>query len=251
VIQRLRTQVFRAAKPIRARSGQALVNFRYLVNPALRHFVDRIKDDALTYLERGALLDLYKVVRTLEWGRVDGIFVEAGCALGGSALSIAFSKRMSRALFVYDVFEMIPPPSLRDDSDAHKRYQEIQSGNSPGLSGHRYYGYRPDLCKTVLETFHAYGLEASRNNVHFVKGRFEDTLVLNSPVALAHIDCDWYDSVTVCLERIVPKLAVGGVLVIDDYTAWSGCRKAVDDYFRSCRESFVFEHHARLHIIRK
>lgn len=45
----------------------------------------------------------------------------------------------------------------------------------------------------------------------------------------------------VSLQWIVPKLSIGGAIVIDDYYDWSGCRKAVDEYFaknRSCTYSF-------------
>ena len=96
------------------------------------------------------------------------------------------------------------------------------------------------------------GIESPREaNITFIKGLFEDTLICKQPVALAHIDCDWYDSVMVCLERIVPMMVKGGILVIDDYNHWSGCRKAVDTYFADKRELFSFEKKSRLHIIKK
>jgi asparagine synthase (glutamine-hydrolysing) len=55
-------------------------------------------------------------------------------------------------------------------------------------------------------------------------------LHVSEPVALAHIDGDWYRSVMTCLRRIEPNLVPGGTLVIDDYRAWSGCKRAVDEY---------------------
>ena len=74
----------------------------------------------------------------------------------------------------------------------------------------------------------------------------------DEPLALAHVDCDWYDSVRTCLERIVPRLVPGGVLVIDDYYRWSGCRSAVDDYFATQpRKAFRFRRRARLQIVRQ
>jgi asparagine synthase (glutamine-hydrolysing) len=41
------------------------------------------------------------------------------------------------------------------------------------------------------------------------------------------------------------------VLIIDDYYTWSGCRKAVDDYFADKKDGFGFCNKSRLHIIRK
>jgi hypothetical protein len=82
-----------------------------------------------------------------------------------------------------------------------------------------------------------------------VQGRFEDTLVVDRPVAVAHVDGDWYQSTMTCLERIVPRLSMGGRMVVDDYAAWSGCRRAVDEYFTQDR-GCVLEQHARLHVVR-
>ena len=77
------------------------------------------------------------------------------------------------------------------------------------------------------------------------------TQVGDEPVALAHIDGDWYNSVKVCLDRIAPRLVPGGVLVIDDYDAWSGCRKAVDEWFAGKDDRFEFVRRERLHIERR
>ena len=56
-----------------------------------------------------------------------------------------------------------------------------------------------------------------------VEGFFEDTLpaVADREVALAFIDCDLGDSMRFCAETIWPRLVSGGIMVFDDYTAWS------------------------------
>ena len=103
----------------------------------------------------------------------------------------------------------------------------------------------------IKQTFYDYGLPPDKNNVHLIKGLFENTLFVNEPVAFAHIDCDWYESVMNCLQRIEPHLVKGGVLIIDDYYTWSGCRKAVDAYFADKKDRVEFHNKSRLHIIRK
>jgi hypothetical protein len=50
-------------------------------------------------------------------------------------------------------------------------------------------------------------------------------------VAILHIDADWYESVAVCLKVLYPQVIIGGLVVIDDYGHWPGCRAAVDEYF--------------------
>ena len=95
-----------------------------------------------------------------------------------------------------------------------------------------------------------HGIAPEHDNVRLVQGRFEDVLEVTGPVALAHIDGDWYNSVMTCLERIAPRLARGGLLVIDDYDDWSGCRKAVDEYFSGRKQDFSFHRKSRLQITR-
>jgi O-methyltransferase len=88
------------------------------------------------------------------------------------------------------------------------------------------------------------------NRVDLVKGRFEDTLELDGPpVAFAHLDGDWYESTMTCLTRIAPRLSVGGRIVIDDYYTWSGCRRAVNDYFKD-RPGFRLLRRAKLHVVK-
>ena len=209
-----------------------------------------MRADALTFLEREALYDLFLSVRDCERRKIEGVLIEAGCAAGGSAIVIASAKHPARRLLVYDVFGMIPPPSRADCDDVWKRYEVIAGGQAMGIGNRKYYGYEADLLSQVEENFARHGYPINGNNVSLIKGLFQDMLTGSEPVALAHVDGDWYDSVMVCLERIVPRLVVGGRLVIDDYGAWSGCRKAVDEYFAKTRQHYEFVNKSRLHIIR-
>ena len=176
--------------------------------------------------------------------------MEAGTALGGSAITLASAKRKERALMVFDAFGLIPPPSDKDGADVHDRYRTIVSGASKGIGDDRYYGYREDLLGEVTGSFRSFGLEPSEHNIAFVKGFYQDTLRLEQPVALAHLDCDWYESLRTCLERIEPHLAPGG-RQIDDYYNWSGCTTAVDEFFATRRDRYGFEHRSRLHIVKR
>jgi hypothetical protein len=221
-----------------------------LSHPEIFGTLGKVRHKKLTYLRWDALLDLNQVVAHIESRKVPGVMIEAGCALGGSAIVITASKQKQRPLFIYDTFEMIPPPGEADGSDAHARYNLIASGASEGIGGSTYYGYLGHLTDRVKNTFMEFRLPLVENSVQLVEGLFQDTLNVETPVALAHLDCDWYDSVRTCLERIVPRLSVGGVLVVDDYFHWSGCRKAVDEYFNGKLKDFDFQYKSRLHIRR-
>jgi O-methyltransferase len=60
-------------------------------------------------------------------------------------------------------------------------------------------------------------------------------------IAFGYLDGDFYESITESLRHCLPRMAPGGLLVIDDYAdieanprAWNGLpgvKKACDDYF--------------------
>ncbi len=206
---------------------------------------------SLTYLEESALRDLHAQAARVEAEGIEGIILEAGCALGGSAIVITDAKSPSRPLRLYDVFGLIPSPTERDGRDIHERYHVIRSGKSGGIGGNKYYGYEENLYDLVIQNFLHHGYPIEENCVQLVKGLYQDTLNIDESVALAHIDCDWYESVMTCLERIVPRLSRGGCLVIDDYDAWSGCKDAVNEFFHNKADDYLFTRKSRVHIVRK
>ena len=53
-----------------------------------------------------------------------------------------------------------------------------------------------------------------------------------------------------CLERIGPRLPSGGVMVIDDYFHWSGCRTAVDEFLAANADGYTTVKRTRLHIVK-
>jgi O-methyltransferase len=70
-------------------------------------------------------------------------------------------------------------------------------------------------------------------------GRVEQTLLdpknLPERIAVLRLDTDWYASTKIELETLYPRLAPGGVLIVDDYGHWMGAQRAVKEYFaRTC-----------------
>jgi O-methyltransferase len=216
---------------------------------AVNDTIAAVTTEGLTYLKAAVLRDLAAVAVQLERDGVAGVFVEAGTARGGSAIVLAAAKSAERPMKIYDVFGMIPPPTGRDGVDVHRRYAKITAGEARGPGGDTYYGYREDLYQEVVDAFARHGLAVADHNVELVQGLFEDTVRLDEPVAFAHLDGDWYESTMTCLTRIAPLLVPGGRIVLDDYYTWSGCRRAVDEYF-SGRDGFRMEHRTRLHVVR-
>lgn len=186
----------------------------------------------LTYLNPAKLGNLERCLRQVEDRGVAGDCLEFGVALGGSAILIAAQMAAHRRFIGYDLFGVIPPPSERDDDRAHERYRVIASGRSAGIGGDRYYGYEPDLLGKVKASFSAFGLAVDDRRIRLVPGLFADTVDLAGDlrVAFAHIDCDWFDPVTLCLEQTYRCLSPGGIVILDDYNDYGGCRRATDAF---------------------
>ncbi|MEI9895492.1 MAG: TylF/MycF/NovP-related O-methyltransferase [Chthoniobacter sp.] len=200
--------------------------------------VTSVIQDRLTYLSKIRLLDLAACCKTVEANVTEGIFVEAGCGLGGSSVVIAETKAKDRELKIYDMFGMIPPPTQIDGLGVQQRYRQIVTGKAVGIGGDLYYGYEQDLFSKVKSTLTRYGMHCAENRLSLIKGSLQDVMRIRQPVAFAHVDVDWHDSVLWCLEQVAPRLLVGGIMIIADYYDWSGCRLAVDTFFQNTGREF-------------
>lgn len=165
------------------------------------------------------LRGLFRAVQHVVVREIPGDLVECGAARGGSAALMGLAlKRLGgrKTLWVFDTFEGIPPPG---------------EGNPDRDVGQEYAGrFRGEL-HDVQALFRRLGiLEESR----LIKGLFQETLPASpvGPIAVLHLDCDWYESVTCCLEQCYDRVSRGGIVQIDDYGHWAGARKAVEEFFR-------------------
>lgn len=75
---------------------------------------------------------------------------------------------------------------------------------------------------------------AGARDYHLVTGWFEHTLpafVPPEPIAVLRLDADLYRSTRECLEALYPHVALGGLILIDDYySPWDGCARAVHEF---------------------
>lgn len=118
----------------------------------------------------------------------------------------------------------------------------IKAGKSRGLKGKVYYGYRSDLFGDVVNAFARYGVPIDGQSISLHKGLFQDTWPSTSidKIALAHVDCDWYEPVAFCLQAVADRLSAGGIIVLDDYYDYGGCRTATREFLAQ-RLEFTFE----------
>ena len=82
--------------------------------PALERVIAGVRRELPSYLDEVSLRTLAATVVSIEDAGVEGVIIETGTALGGSAITMAAAKSTARPMRVYDVFGMIPAPSEKD-----------------------------------------------------------------------------------------------------------------------------------------
>lgn len=201
-----------------------------------------MREARLTYLTPEKLRNIEDALERIEADHVEGDCVEYGVALGGSAILIALTAP-ARRFTGFDLFGTIPPPTEADGDESHERYRIIASGHSTGIGGDRYYGYEADLYEKVKMQFSRFGVPVDGERVALVKGLFEETISFEPEkrIAFAHIDCDWHDAVALCLERTYPRLSRGGIVILDDYNDYGGCRKATAAFLERHKDMRLVE----------
>ena len=168
---------------------------------------------------------------------IDGAFVECGVWRGGSMMAVILRLLergvTDRDIYLYDTFEGMTEPTKEDVSDyspaALETWQQAQGSNEKAWDG--FFNAEVFNEDSVRERLQATGYPAQR--LHFVKGKVEDSVPQTLPpqTAVLRLDTDWYTSTQHEMQYLYPLLVSGGVVIIDDYGHWKGCRQAVDEYF--------------------
>jgi O-methyltransferase len=165
--------------------------------------------------------------------QIAGDFVECGVWRGGNAVIAAnlFNRHgiKDKQIWLYDTFDGMVEPEEIDRSFKGEIAKEIFSDVKTEKGGSTWSYASLDYVKKVMEKS-TYPFQ----NFKFIQGKVEDTLVIavNLPekICLLRLDTDWYTSTKSEMDILFSKLAIGGVLIIDDYGDWQGSRKAVDEY---------------------
>ncbi len=165
------------------------------------HWWDRVRRDMLVLLLRDV------IVR-----QVRGDFAELGVYRGLTARLI-HQYAPERTLHLFDTF------SGFDESDVE---EPSQSGSFGDTS-----------VKAVMRTIEP------RGKVIVHAGRFPATITPEIELiefAFVHLDADLFEPTMTGLKFFYPRVPAGGVIVVHDYNAWPGARRAVDEFFADKRE---------------
>lgn len=140
----------------------------------------------------------------------EGNLIEVGVYMGGSAKIMA-QDYPNRTIYAHDTFEGLPDDISVPDGDSPKYF--------PGLMKESSY----EVVKANLKAC---------SNIKIIKGRFPDTAIPNLKFAFAHIDVDTYKGTKETIEYLYPQICLGGLLLVHDYPAHPGVKKAIDEFMK-------------------
>ncbi|MGB7275494.1 MAG: TylF/MycF/NovP-related O-methyltransferase, partial [Geitlerinemataceae cyanobacterium] len=186
-----------------------------------------------TMLSEARLYSLFSLVKRICTNNIPGNIVECGVAGGGStALMAAVIKRYSkqpRWLYAFDSFDGMPTPTAEDK---HNGIHANDTGWGTGTCAAPETSVREICAKLGVSEI-----------VKTVKGYFQETLPkMRNPVgmiALLHMDGDWYESTQTILQNLYDRVVNDGLIQVDDYGYWEGCRQAIHEFAQSHNLKFT------------
>jgi O-methyltransferase len=196
-------------------------------DPQLIDVVERVRPYTMNTIE--GIAANVSAVEYVVRNEVPGALVECGVWRGGAVMTMALTllrlAAADRELYLFDTFAGMTSPSEVDV-------------RMDGRSGFHERACRPDIVVDVDEVRTA--VESTGYDpalLRFVEGPVQETLPGEAPdeIALLRLDTDWYESTKHELETLYPRIARGGMLIVDDYGTWLGARRAVDEYIAERR----------------
>ena len=177
-----------------------------------------------TMLSVERLLSLYRLARRVCEENLAGNFVECGVAAGGSSALLAYVirrySRSPRRVYACDSFAGMPAPTAEDQ---HAGQSAEAAGWGTGTCAAPETSLR-EVCSQLDVA----------DLVKPVKGLFAETLPKGRDwfgmIALLHMDGDWYQSTREVLRSLYDRVVNDGIIQVDDYGFWAGCRKALHQF---------------------
>jgi len=177
-----------------------------------------------TMLSEERLFSLFSLTKRVCEQNIPGNFVECGVAAGGSAALLAYVikkySKQPRWLYAFDCFDGMPFPTEYDQHNG-------QAANATGW-GAGTCAAPEDSVKNICAKLGVSDI------LKTVKGDFRDTLPkmrdTAGMIAFLHMDGDWYESTKVILHNLYDRVVNYGLIQIDDYGYWEGCKKAIHEY---------------------
>lgn len=198
-----------------------LPNYNYIqtIDLETRQFLYKLaKSNLPTVVDFGRRILTAELAYEAIKKNVKGDFVETGVFTGGMTIlmykvldKFGYMMPHKKKIYACDSFEGLPSPGLNDpEKDAKGKF-------SAGL-------------ETVKQNFNQYNVPEEA--ITIIPGWFNISLSKANikSISFLRLDGDFYESTLDALNALYPKVSIGGLIYVDDYYSFQGCKKAVDEY---------------------
>lgn len=183
---------------------------------------------AICYSNTAVLQFSYDTAFACGPGDLAEVGVAAGAQIIMAAAGLLDAGKIDRKIWCFDSFQGISMASAKDDvqpgigAASSTEMDPLVLAKSSGITVHS--------VDCVKEHIRAAGLPLDM--FVFVPGWVEHTLkvkpAISTGLSWLRLDADMYWPTAIALEKLVPLVNPGGVIIIDDY-ALLGCRRAVEE----------------------
>jgi len=174
---------------------------------------------------------------------IPGDIVELGVWKGGCAAWIGqllLEGKDPRVLHLFDSFEDPPEPLPIDGEKVVRKMGGVNHAHGrliPSVGYYKNLGLGgPGNADEVLKLM-TVDIGYKEENTKIYKGWIQETVPEASQkigvVSLLILDCGLYEATKLCIEAFYDKVSPKGVIVVDDYEVYAGCKKAIDDFLYS------------------
>lgn len=199
-------------------------------------FYNYVKLYSMTSVER--IEFLYKSLEYIRENKIKGDYVECGVWKGGNIIGmikyLEYYNNLNNNIWAYDTFSGMTDPESVDI--------DLNNNNSVDILNNELVKAYCSLDE-VKNNVNNFSKKYPKENIKYIVGDVSETLMVeeNLPdtISLLRLDTDWYKSTKIELEVLYDRLSDNGILIIDDYGHWRGCKKAVDEFFQG--KEFKFE----------
>ena len=160
------------------------------------------------------------LLRTITINKIKGEIAELGVYKGETA-KLIHHYCPERTLNLFDTFEGFA------EKDVSKENDQIRNSESV-------INFKDTSVDSIMHF-----IDPQNSNVKVFQGYFPETVdkkLEQTIFSFVHLDADLFEPTKNGLEFFYSRVSSGGIILIHDYNAWPGCRKAVDKFFCSKKE---------------
>lgn len=160
------------------------------------------------------------LLRTIVENETKGEIAELGVYKGETA-KLIHHYCPERILNLFDTFEGFAENDVSKENDQIKNSESVKH-------------FKDTSIDSVLNF-----IDSKNSNVRVFKGYFPETVnkkLEKTVFSFVHLDADLFVPTKNGLEFFYSRVSPGGIILIHDYNAWPGCRKAVDEFFSQKKE---------------